>query len=161
MSEEDAALFWRVDTPTDPVSGEASADPALGSTETTPAKGLCLRATILPTSVVATSAPAVEGSTAKFVSAETTQDTKPAVRPRATNTVDVAEIQEAETAIQRFCQVTTGTQTEEGDSFQEVETLNLKETKRGCILKHTDRDHVCWTNPAQRHASETKRSEKG
>ncbi len=33
MSEEDAALFWRVDTPTDPVSGEDSADPTLDSTE--------------------------------------------------------------------------------------------------------------------------------
>ena len=36
--------------------------------------------------------------------------------------------QEAETAIQRLCQVTTGTQTENGDRLQETESLNLKET---------------------------------
>ncbi len=53
MSEEDAALFWRVDTSTDPVSGGERADIALDSTEATPAKGLCLTATTLPEPVIA------------------------------------------------------------------------------------------------------------
>ncbi len=60
MSEEDAALFWRADTPTDPVSGGESADPALNSTEATLMEGLCFRATVLPTPVVPTSVPAVK-----------------------------------------------------------------------------------------------------
>ncbi len=107
MSEEDAALFWRVDAPADPVSGEANADPPLDSIEATPEKGLCLRATILPTPVVATSAPAVKGGTVKVAPVETAQDTKPAVQPQATNTKDIDEIQKAETAIPRLRQVTT------------------------------------------------------
>ncbi len=64
----------------------------------------------------------------KVTLAETEQDTKPAVRSQATNTEDADEIQEAETAIPRLRQVTTGTQTGNGDSFQQTETLNLKET---------------------------------
>ncbi len=80
MSEEDAALFWRVDTPIDPVSGKESADPVLDSTEATPVKGLCLETMTLPTSVRATSAPAVDCSPGKVALAETAQDTKPAVQ---------------------------------------------------------------------------------
>ncbi len=128
MSEKDAALFWRIDTPTDPVSGEESAYPVLDLIEAMPVKGLCLEITPLPKPVRATSAPAVDCGTGKGALAETAQDTKPAVQSRATTTVDVDEIQEAGTAIQRLCQVTTGTQTESGDSLQEAETLNLKET---------------------------------
>ena len=48
MSEEDAALFWRVDVPADPVSGEESADQTVESTEAMPAEGLCLETTTLP-----------------------------------------------------------------------------------------------------------------
>ncbi len=128
MSEEDAALFRRVDIPTDPVSGEESADPVLDSIEATPVKGLCLETTSLLEPVRATSETAVDGSTGKVALAETAQDTKPTLQSQATNTEDVDEIQKAETAIQRLCQVTTGTQTENGDSLQEAETLNLKET---------------------------------
>ena len=64
----------------------------------------------------------------KTNSAETTQDTKPAVQSQATNTVVVAEIPGNETTIPILCQVTVGTQTESGDSSLETETLNLKET---------------------------------
>ncbi len=128
MSEEDATLFWRVDTPTDPVSGEESVDPTLDSTEATSVKGLCLETMTLPKQARATSAPAVDCGPRKVTLAETEQDTKPAVQSQASNAVDVDEIQEAETAIPRLCQVTTGTQTGNGDSLQEAETLNLKET---------------------------------
>ncbi len=69
MSEEDAALFWRVDTPTDPVSGQESADPALYSAEAMPVNGLFLRATTLPEPMIATSVPAVACSTAKVAPA--------------------------------------------------------------------------------------------
>ncbi len=40
----------------------------------------------------------------------------------------MGEIQKTETAIHRFHQATTGTQTEKKDSLQDSETLNLKET---------------------------------
>ncbi len=55
MSEEDAALFWSVDLPTDPVSGEKSAGQTLESTEILPAEGLWTETMILPeqTSMVA------------------------------------------------------------------------------------------------------------
>ncbi len=92
MSEEDAVLFWRVDTIIDPVSGEEDTYSALGLTEATPVKGLCLRTTTLPEPVIATSSPAVDCSTAKVAPAETAQDTKPAVQPQVTNMVDVDEI---------------------------------------------------------------------
>ncbi len=93
MTKEDAAIFWGMDATTDPVSGEKSTDPALDSTEATPVKGLCLRAMTLPEPVIATSEPAVDCSTVKVAPAETVQDTKPAVQPQATNTVDVDENQ--------------------------------------------------------------------
>ncbi len=112
MSEDDAALFWGVDTPTNPVSEETSADPALDSTEAMPVEGLCLRAMTLPTPVVTTNAPAIKDSTMKIAPAKTVQDTKPAVQSQATNTVDVDEIQGDEIAILRLHQVTTDTQTE-------------------------------------------------
>ncbi len=57
MSEEDATLFWRVDTPTDSVSGEESAGQTLGSAEATPAEGLCLESTTLPEQERATKVP--------------------------------------------------------------------------------------------------------
>ncbi len=130
MSEEDAALFWKVDTPTDPVSREESADTTPDSTETTPAKGLCLETATLPEQARATNAPTMDCGIRKTrpTSAEIAQDTKPAVRSQATNTVDINEIQGDEIAIPILHQVTTGTQTESGDSSSEVETLNLKET---------------------------------
>ena len=128
MSEEDDALFWRVDTPTDPVLGEESTDPTLDSTEATLTEGLCLRTTTLPTPVVTTTTPEVKDSTVKVVPARSEQDTKPAVQFPATNTEDADETQEAETAIPRLRQATTGTQTELGDSLPEAKTSNLKET---------------------------------
>ena len=128
MSEEDAALFWRVDTTTDPGSGKKSPDSALGLTEATLVKGLCLGTMTLLEPVIATSAPAIKCSTVKVAPAETAQDTKPAVQPQATNTVDVNEIQNAKAAIQRLRQVTTGTQTENENGLHYAETLNLKET---------------------------------
>ena len=128
MSEEDAALFWRVDTPTDPVSGEESTDPTLDSTEAMPVKGLSLEITTLPEQARATDAPAVDCGTRRATPAEAEQDNKAAVRSQATNMEDAEEIQEAETAISRLPQVTTSTQTVSGDSLQEAETLNLKET---------------------------------
>ncbi len=128
MLEEDAALFWRVGAPTDTVFGETSTDLVLDSIEAMPVEGLCLETTTLPEPVRAASAPAVECSTVKVAQVETAQDTKLAVQPQATNTVDVDETQEAETAIQKLRQVMTGTQTGNGDSLQEAGTLNLKET---------------------------------
>ena len=128
MSEEDAALFWKVDTPTDPASGEESADPILDSTEATPVKGLCLETTTLPEPARATSTPAVDCDIRKVTPVETVQDTKSAVQSQATNTVDVDEVQGDEVAILRCRQVMTGTQTGNGDSFKETETLNLKGT---------------------------------
>ena len=122
------ALFWRVHTPTDLVSGEESADQTLESTGATPVEGLCLETTTLPEQVRTTNAPTVDCGIRKTTSAEIAQDTKPAVKSQATNTVEVDEIQEAEIAISRLCQVTTGTQTESGDSLQRAETSNLKET---------------------------------
>ncbi len=128
MSDEVAALFWRVDTPADPVSGEESADPTVDSTGATPARGLCLETTTLAEQARATNASTVNCGIRKTTSAETVLDTKPAVQSQAINTVDVDEIQEAEISISRLRQVTNGTQTESGDSLQGTETLNLKET---------------------------------
>ena len=82
----------------------------------------------VPEQVRATNAPTVECSIRKTILAETAQDTKPAVQSQATNTVVIDEIQGDEVAVLRLCQVTTGTQTESGDSSPEAETLNLKET---------------------------------
>ena len=127
MSEEDAALFWRADTSTALVSGEESAEPTLDSTEATPVRGLCLETTTLPEQARATNTPTMDGGIGKTASAETAQDTKPAVQSQATNTVVIDEIQGDEVAVLRLCQVTTGTQTESGDSSPEAETLNLKE----------------------------------
>ncbi len=92
MSEEEDALFWRVDTPSNPVSGKKSAEPALDSTEATPVKGLCLEATTLAEPAVATSVPTVESRAMQVAPVEITQDTKPAMQHRATNTVDADEI---------------------------------------------------------------------
>ncbi len=128
MSEEDAALFWKVYTPTDPVSGDESTDPILDSTEATPVKGLCLETTTWPEPARATNVPAVDCGIRKVTLAETAQDTKPAVQSQANHTVDVDELQGDEIDISRLHQVTTGTQTESGDSLQEAKTLNLKET---------------------------------
>ncbi len=110
MSEEDATLFWRVDTPTDPVSGEESADPILDSREATPARRLCLGPTTVPKQARATKAPAVDCGTNRATPAEAAQDTKPAVQSPATNTADVDEIQGDEIAIPILRHVTTGTQ---------------------------------------------------
>ncbi len=55
MPQEDAALFWRIDTTTDLTSGEESTNPATGLIEATPVEGLCLRGTILSKPVIATS----------------------------------------------------------------------------------------------------------
>ncbi len=93
MSEEDAALFWGVGTSTDPVSGEEGAGSTVDSTEATPVKGLCLETTTLPEQTRATNAPTVDCGIGKTTSAETAQDTKPAVQSQATNTVVVDEIQ--------------------------------------------------------------------
>ena len=128
MTEEDAALFWGMETTPDPASGEESTDSDLDSTEVTPAEGLCLRATTLPALVTANSVPAIECITAKIAPAEAAQDTKPAVQSQATNTEDAVEIQKPETAIQKLHQVTLGTQTESEDGLQKRETLNLRET---------------------------------
>ena len=121
MTEEDAALFWGIETTTDPASGGESIDSALDSTEVTPAEGLCLRATKLAAPVTANSAPAIEYSMAKIAPAGTAQDTKPAVQSQATNSEDAVEVRKPETAIQKFHQVTLGTQTEREDSLQERE----------------------------------------
>ncbi len=128
MSEEDAALFWRVDTPTDPVLGEESAGQTLESTEDTPVEGLCLEATPLSEQARAINMPTEECSIRKNTPAETVQDTKPAVQFQATNPVVGEEIQGNEIAVPLLRQATTGTQTESGHSLLEVETLNLKET---------------------------------
>ena len=128
MLEEDAALFWRVDTPTDPVLGEESAGQTLESTEATPAEGLCLEATTSPEQARAVNMLTDECSIRKNSRAETAQDTKPAVQSQATNPVVGEEIQGNEIAVPLLRQATTGTQTESGDSLLEAETLNLKET---------------------------------
>ncbi len=128
ISEEDAALFWGVDTPTNPMAGEESADQTLESTEATPAEGLCLETTTLPEQARAINMPTKECSIGKTIPAEAAQDTGPAVQSQATNTVVVDEIQGNEIAIPMLRQDTTGTQTESGDSSLEAETLNLKET---------------------------------
>ncbi len=75
---------------------------------------------------------------------------------------DADGTQEAETAIPRLHQVTTGTQTESGDSLQGALDIEPETAiKRGNSLKHTDRDNVFWTIPAQKHESEMKKLEKG
>ncbi len=81
MSEEDAALFWKIDTDPDTVAGEESTSLAPDSTEATPVEGLCLRATRLCEPVTALNAPAVDCGTAKAAPTETAQDTKPAAQP--------------------------------------------------------------------------------
>ena len=91
-------------------------------------EGLCLETTTLPEQAKATTAPTVECSIRKTTPTETVQDTKPAIQSRATNMVVVDEIQGDEIAVPMLRQVTTGTQTESGDSLLEAETLNLKET---------------------------------
>ena len=121
------------------MSGEESADPTLDSTEATPVKGLCLETTTLLEPARATSVPAVDCGPRKVTLAETEQDSKPAVRSQATKTESADEIQEAETAIPRLRQVTTGTQTGNGESFQETEILNLKETLSEDASSHTHR----------------------
>ena len=128
MSEEDAALFWRVDTPTDPVLGEESAGQTLESTEATPVEGLCLEAMTSPEQARAVNMPTDECSIRKNTPAETAQDTKPAIQSQATDPVIGDEIQRNEIAAPLLRQATTGTQTESGDSLLETETLNLKET---------------------------------
>ncbi len=128
MSEEDAALFWGVDTTTDPVSGEECTDQTLESTEATPAEGLCLETTTLPEQARAINMSTEECSIRKTIPAEAAQDTKPAIQSQATNTVVVDEIQGDEIAIPMLRQVTTGTQTESADNLLEAEILNLKET---------------------------------
>ena len=59
MSEEDTALFWRLDIPTDLVAGEENAGHTLESTEASPAEGLCLETTTLPEQAKATNTPTV------------------------------------------------------------------------------------------------------
>ncbi len=128
MSEEDAALFWSVDTPTDPVSGEENTDQTLESTEATLAEGFCLETTTLPEQARATNVLTVHCNMRKTIPAET-QETKPAAQhAQATNTVVVDEIRGEEIAIPILRQLTTGTQTGSGDSSLEAETLNLEET---------------------------------
>ena len=83
MSEEDAALFWRVDTPTDLVSGEESAGQTLEPIEATPVEGLCLETMTLPEQARATNAPTVDCGIRKTTSAKNAQDTKPAVQSQA------------------------------------------------------------------------------
>ena len=82
MSEEDAALFWRVDTPTDPMAGKESASQTLEPIEATPAEGLCLETTTLAKQARATNAPTVDHSVRETTSAEIAQDTKPAIQPK-------------------------------------------------------------------------------
>ncbi len=72
----------------------------------------------MPEPVTALSAPAVECSAVKIAPAETVQDTKSAVQPQTTNTVDVGEMQKTETAIHRLHQATTGTQTEKKIAYR-------------------------------------------
>ncbi len=136
MEEEDA-LFWGIETTTDPASGGESIDSALDSTEVMPAEELCLRATKLAAPVTANSVPAIECSTAKIAPAGTVQDTKPAVQSQATNTEDAVEIQKPETGVQKLHQVTLGTQTESEDSLQEKGTLNLRETLYKDVTSNT------------------------
>ncbi len=80
ISEEDAALFCSIDIPTDLVSGDESAGQTLASTEATLAEGLCLKTMTLPEQAKTTNTPTVECSIRKTTSAETAQDTKPAVQ---------------------------------------------------------------------------------
>ncbi len=105
MSEEDAALFWRIDTPAVPMSGEESASQTLESMEAMPAEGLCLETTTLPEQARATNVPTAECSTRKNILAKTARGTKPAVQSQATNTVIVDEIQEDEAAVLRLCRL--------------------------------------------------------
>ncbi len=128
MSEEDAALFWSIDIPMDPVLGEESAIQTLESIEATVIEGLCLKTKTLPEPVKATNTLTVECSIRKTTPTETVQDTKPAVQSQATNTAVKDETPGTETTISRLRQVTTGTQTDSRSSSSETETLNLRET---------------------------------
>ncbi len=120
MSEEDAALFWSVGTPTDRVSNEQSTDQTLECMKATPVEGLCLETTTLPAQAKATQVPTMHCSIEKTIPTETAQDTKPAVQSRATNTIVIDGIQGNETAIQILRQITTGTQTESRDGSSEA-----------------------------------------
>ncbi len=99
MSEEDAALFWSVDIPTDPVAGEMSADQTLESTETTPTGRPCPETITLPEQATAPNASTIQCSMGETTSAETAQDTKPAMQSQATNMVDVDEVSGEKTNI--------------------------------------------------------------
>ena len=82
----------------------------------------------LPEQAMAPNVPTVQCSIRKTTSAETAQDTKPAMQSQATNTVDVDEISGEKTTIPTLRQIATGTQTENRDSLLDTETLKLKET---------------------------------
>ncbi len=129
MSEEDAALFWSVDIPADPVSGETGASPALEPAEAAPAGRPCPEAKTLPEQAITPSAPTVQCSIRQATLAEVAQDTQPAMRSQATSTVDVDEVSGEKTNISMPRQITTDTQTENGDSLLGAEVLTLKETQ--------------------------------
>ncbi len=134
MSEEDAALFWKIDADSNSAPQRESANPAPDSTEATPVEGLCLGTMRLPAPVTDLNAPAVDCSTAKAASTDTAQDTKPAAQPHATSTMDAIEIQKPDTAIQRLHQVTFGTQTEG------VNSLPKRETTENPLGRHSQPD---------------------
>ncbi len=63
----------------------------------------------------------MECSTAQVAPTETAQDTKLAVQPHATSTLDATKIQKPATAIQRLHQATLGTRTEDENSLYKPE----------------------------------------
>ncbi len=117
-----------MDIPADPVSKRKGAGQALKSTETAPARELCLETKTLPDQANPTDISTMRCDRGRANSAETAQDTKPAVRSQSTTTVDISEISRTETATPVLRQVTTGTQTENESSSLDLKTLNLKET---------------------------------
>ena len=129
-SEEDAALFWSVDMPTDPVSGGMSADQTLEATEATPTGRLWPETITLSEQVTASKMPTVRCSMKETTPAATAQDTKPAMQSQATSMMDVDEISGEKTIIPMLHQITTGTQTESRNSLLDAEALSLKETLR-------------------------------
>ncbi len=86
MSEEDAALFWEVETDPNLTSRRDCTYPAPYSVEATLAEGLCPRTTGLPAPMTARSSQAIDCRLVQSAPIETAQDTKPAMQPHATST---------------------------------------------------------------------------
>ncbi len=67
----------------------------------------------------------MEYSTAQAAQTGTTQDTKPAMQPHATSTLDATKTQKRNIAIQRPHQATLGTQTEDEKELCKPETTGI------------------------------------